>query len=99
MSKQDQTNNKAKQHSTPKVVTFSKKNELPRVGFEPTYFLTCERSSNSPRCLEGSLSTTLILQPFLAPVEPRVAESRHSTLDRALYTTELLPRHLRCTCR
>ena len=35
-SKQGQTNNKAKQHSTPKVVTFPKKNELPRVGLEPT---------------------------------------------------------------
>ena len=30
-SKQGQTN-KAKQHSTPKAVTFPKKNELPRVG-------------------------------------------------------------------
>ena len=30
--KQGQTNNKAKQHSTPKAVTFPKKNELPRVG-------------------------------------------------------------------
>ena len=29
-SKQDQTNNKAKQHSTPKAVTFPKKNELPQ---------------------------------------------------------------------
>ena len=29
-SKQGQTNNKAKQHSTPKAVTFLKKNELPR---------------------------------------------------------------------
>ena len=27
---------KAKQHSTPKAVTFPKKNELPRVGLEPT---------------------------------------------------------------
>ena len=31
-SKQGQTNNKAKQHSTPKAVTFPKKNELLRVG-------------------------------------------------------------------
>ena len=31
-SKQGQTNNKAKQHSTPKAVTFPKKNELPRMG-------------------------------------------------------------------
>ena len=36
-SKQDQTNNKVKQHRTPKVVTFPKKNELPRVGLEPMY--------------------------------------------------------------
>ena len=27
--------NKAKQHSTPKAVTFPKKNELPRMGLEP----------------------------------------------------------------
>ena len=43
-SKQGQTN-KAKQHSTPKAVTFPKKNELPRVhvhsrNWENTYF-TC----------------------------------------------------------
>ena len=30
-SKQGQTNNKAKQHGTPKAVTFPKKNELPQV--------------------------------------------------------------------
>ena len=36
-SKQGQTNNKAKQHSTPKAVTFPKKNELPRVGLESMY--------------------------------------------------------------
>ena len=30
-SKQGQTNNKAKQHSTPKAVTLPKKNELPQV--------------------------------------------------------------------
>ena len=32
--------NKAKQRSTPKAVTFPRKNELPRVGLEPTT-LTC----------------------------------------------------------
>ena len=36
ISKQSQTNNQAKQHSTPKAVTFPKKNELPQVGLEPT---------------------------------------------------------------
>ena len=35
-SKQGQTNNKVKQHSTPKAVTFPKQNELPQVGLEPT---------------------------------------------------------------
>ena len=43
-SKQGQTNNKAKQHSTPKAVTFPKKNELPRVGLEPTTLYTLDRA-------------------------------------------------------
>ena len=34
-SKQGQTNNKAKQHSTPKTVTFPKKNEFSRMGLQP----------------------------------------------------------------
>ena len=34
-SKQGQTNNKAKKHSTPKAVTFPKENELPLVELEP----------------------------------------------------------------
>ena len=42
-SKQGQTNN-AKQHSTPKAVTFLKKNELHRVGFEPTILHTLDRA-------------------------------------------------------
>ena len=41
-SKQGQTN-KAKQHSTPKAVTFPKKNELPQVGLEPTTLYTLDR--------------------------------------------------------
>ena len=43
-SKQGQTNNKARQHSTPKAVTFPKKNELPRVGLEPTTLYTLDRA-------------------------------------------------------
>ena len=35
-NKQGQTNNKANQYSTPKAVTFPKKNKLPQVGLEPT---------------------------------------------------------------
>ena len=44
ISKQSQTNNKAKQHSIPKAVTFPKKNELPRVGLEPTTLYTLDRA-------------------------------------------------------
>ena len=32
--------NKVKQHSTPKAVTFHRKNELPQVGLEPTTLYT-----------------------------------------------------------
>ena len=42
-SKHGQMNNKAKQHSTPKAVTFPKANELPRVGLEPTTLYTLNR--------------------------------------------------------
>ena len=42
-SKVKQTN-KAKQHSTPKAVTSPKKNELPRVGLEPTTLYTLDRA-------------------------------------------------------
>ena len=45
-SKQGQTNNKAKQHSTPKAVTFPKKNELPRVERNPYIpLLICKKIS------------------------------------------------------
>ena len=47
-SKQDQTN-KAKQHSTPKAVTFHKKNELPQVGLEPTT-CTCTSLGQTNTC-------------------------------------------------
>ena len=42
-SKQSQTNNKAKQHSTPMAVTFPKKNELPQVGLESTTLYTLDK--------------------------------------------------------
>ena len=43
-SKQGHSNNTAKQHNTPKAVTFPKKTELPRVGFEPTTLRTLDRT-------------------------------------------------------
>ena len=43
--KQGLTNNTAKQHSTPKAVTFPKKNDLPRVGLEP--MCTCTSLSRA----------------------------------------------------
>ena len=36
--------NKAKQHSTPKAVTFPKINELPQVGLKPTTLYTVDRA-------------------------------------------------------
>ena len=48
-SKQGQTNNKARQHSTPKVVTFPKKNELPQVGLEPTTLYAERSTTELPR--------------------------------------------------
>ena len=42
--KKGQTNNKAKQDSTPKAVTFPKKNELPWVGLESTTLYTLDRA-------------------------------------------------------
>ena len=42
-SKVKQTN-KAKQHSTPKAVTFPRKNEMPQVGLEPTTLYTLDRA-------------------------------------------------------
>ena len=50
-SKQGHTNNKAKQHSTPEAVTFPKKNELPRVGLEPTTLYTLDRVSVHVQCV------------------------------------------------
>ena len=47
-----QTNNKAKQYSTPKAVTFPEKNELPRVGLEPTTLHS--RQSALPLSYQGS---------------------------------------------
>ena len=38
-SEQGHTNNKAKQHSTPKAVTFPRKNELPQVGYIYTLYV------------------------------------------------------------
>ena len=46
-SKQGQTNNKAKQHSTPKAVIVPQKNELPQVGLEPTTLYTLSEYSTS----------------------------------------------------
>ena len=43
-SKQGQTNNKAKQHSTPNAVTFPKKNELLQVGLKHTTLYTLDRA-------------------------------------------------------
>ena len=42
--KQARSNKQGKAHSTPKAVTFPGKNELPRVGLEPTTLYTLDRA-------------------------------------------------------
>ena len=54
-SKQSQTDNNAKQHSTPEAVTFPKKNELPRVGFEPTILYTLDRAFHHVHLHSGTI--------------------------------------------
>ena len=48
---------RAKQHSTAKAVTFPKKNELPRVGLEPTTLCTLDRVLYSCTCGASELPT------------------------------------------
>ena len=83
--KQGQTNNKAKQHSTPKAVTFPKKNELPRVGLEPTilYTQTCTCTAHVPRW-NGSREYSGDITRELRPVFTReIAFQRQNSLKFA----------------
>ena len=68
-SKQGQTNNKAKQHSTPKAVTFPKKNERPRVGLEPTTLYTLDRALCT-RQVYMYIHLLLLYQGFIQRGEP-----------------------------
>ena len=45
-----------KQHSTPKAVTFPKKNELLRVGLEPTTLYTLDRTLYSTSTIQWNPS-------------------------------------------
>ena len=74
-SKQGQTN-KAKQHSTPKAVTFPRKNELPQVGLEPTT-LNKAKQHSTPKAVTFPRKNEL---PQVG-LEPTTLY----TLDRALY--------------
>ena len=55
-SKQGQTNNKAKQHSTPKAVTLD---ELPRVGLEPTILVHVREMKKEGRKEEACVPAKL----------------------------------------
>ena len=59
-SKQGQTNNKAKQRSTPKAITFPKKNELPRVVLKPMTLhsrqSTCRIYTHHQECMRANRS-------------------------------------------
>ena len=59
--KQGQTNNKAKQHSTPKVVTFLLKNELPRVGLDPTTLYTLTHEHRFPVVFAINIASSAVL--------------------------------------
>ena len=73
-----QTNNKAKQHSTLKTVTFPNKNELPRVGFKPMtlyidralyYIAELPRQlSTSPTCTESGTDLDTVHHPHAQSV-------------------------------
>ena len=63
-SKQGQTN-KAKQHSTPKAVTFHRKNELPQVGLEPTTLYTPDRALHVLHCTDVGINMQLSEFAFL----------------------------------
>ena len=80
-SKQGQTNNKAKQHSTPKAVTSPKKNELPRVGLEPTTLYTLDRALYTTYTLLASffLPSASLINMCIVDYKPTVSE--HSTPD------------------
>ena len=81
-SKHDQTNNKVKQHNTPREITFPKTNELPRVGLEPTTLLythvrglyMCSFITYLPP-LSLSLSLALSLSP---PVQYTITKHGHT---------------------
>ena len=69
-SKQGQTNNKEKQHSTPKAVTFPKKNELPRVGHvheRSENAKVCTRDQRTCTCTHSVLQCIIIL-PLMSAV-------------------------------
>ena len=66
-----QTNNKAKQHHTPKAVTFPKKNVLPRVGLKPTTFyildrcsMVCMDSAPGMRVVVGGKALTMLYSSY-----------------------------------
>ena len=61
-SKVKQTN-KAKQHSTPKAVTFPRKNELPQVGLTRTHdtLYSRQRSTNMYAYINSCIIIILIL--------------------------------------
>ena len=73
-SKVKQTNNKAKQHSTPKAVTFPKKNELPRVGLDTLD----SRQSALPLSYHGSSAGWAQISHFIVHLMNRLTIKRNT---------------------
>ena len=85
-SKQGQTNNKAKQHNTPKAVTFLQKNELPRVGLKPTTLYTLDRALyHNIMCMQVQYTFfSKSLHFFLALLELKMDDFRRLFLSNLL---------------
>ena len=88
--KQGQTNNKAKQHSTSKAVTLQKKNELPRVGREPTTLYTLDRVHLMNRLTINSVR----MKEKAGVMKPPKTPNMYMCVCLTLLASFFLPSHL-----
>ena len=89
-SKQGQTNNKAKQHNTPKVVTFPKKSELPQVGLESMTPYTLDR-----HCYQDSSAGWAQISHFIVHLMNKahyMYEYKYPTLNKSKTSKQKLKR-------
>ena len=80
-----QQTNKAKQHSTPKAVTFPKKNELPLVGLKPMTLYTCTLARTYMYMYLPVMTSSLLVYTGLER-EASVRRSTNSTCVSAAFS-------------